>query len=258
MQRSAAKSVASSPSTPNGPPSKKVRLSNGADHEILQMALAEEEKKRQEALDKAAQYTGETKWVLSVNDPLAGKRRASMNVRQAGFAELDAEDESEEEEEEARPIRMQFGGGVKKKADVRSSPMQEWIARADRLQNSVPFVNADESEEGETDSSSEEGDSDDPTAALIRETKRDMAAEKRQARANAGNDTPKRTPKPLDEDMYVGGLTSLSGGGGKPSGRDMSSMECFSCGRKGHARANCPNGSTPRGSSGRGRGRGRR
>jgi hypothetical protein len=123
MQRSAHKATASSPTTPNGPPSKKARLSNGhsapgtpgtADHEILQSALAAEEKKRQEALDKAAQHAGETKWVLSYTDPLAGKRQESLQVTQAGFAELD-EDDSDDEEVEARPIRKKFGGGLKKK-----------------------------------------------------------------------------------------------------------------------------------------------
>lgn len=121
MQRAAAKS---SPSTPNGPPSKKARLSNGAsavgtsDHDIIQSGLDAEEAKRQAALDKAAQHAGETKWVLSFKDPLEGKRQDAMKVRQAGFAELDAEDEDEDDEEDVKPIRMQFGGGVKKKADV--------------------------------------------------------------------------------------------------------------------------------------------
>lgn len=128
MQRSAAKSVAAAPSTPHGPPSKKVRLSNGGsapgtpgtpDHEILQSALAAEEKKHQEALEKAAQHSGETRWVLSFKDPLEGKHLDSMNIRQVGFAEIDAGDESDSEEE-AKPVRMQFGGGLKKmKADVR-------------------------------------------------------------------------------------------------------------------------------------------
>jgi hypothetical protein len=123
MQRSAAKNVASSPTaTPSGPASKKVRLSNGgsvaSDHQILQSALAEEAKKQQEAVDKAALHTGETKWVLSYTDPLEGKRGDALDVRRAGFAELDAEDSDEEDEEEAQPIRRQYGGGVKK-ADVR-------------------------------------------------------------------------------------------------------------------------------------------
>ena len=124
MQRSASKATASSASTPNGRPSKKVRLSNGnsapgtpgtPDHEILQSALIAEEKKRQEALDKAAQHTGETKWVLSFKDPLDGKRQEALQVRQAGFAEIDADGDSGDDEEEVRPIRKQFGGGLKRK-----------------------------------------------------------------------------------------------------------------------------------------------
>lgn len=124
MQRAAAKSSPSS-STPNGPPAKKARLSNGApalgtsDQDIIQSGLDAEEAKRQAALDRAAQHAGETKWVLSFQDPLQGKRQDAMNVRHAGYAEIDAEDDSEEDEEEdTRPVRMQFGGGVKK-TDVR-------------------------------------------------------------------------------------------------------------------------------------------
>lgn len=130
MQRSAHKATASSPSTPNGPPSKKARLSNGhaapgtpgtPDHEIIQSALILEEKKRQEALDKAAQHAGETKWVLSFKDPMDGKRQETLQVKQAGFAEIDAADDSDDDEEEVRPIRKQFGGGLKKK-EVRYTP----------------------------------------------------------------------------------------------------------------------------------------
>jgi hypothetical protein len=122
MQRSAHKAAASSPSTPDGPPSKRARLSNGRsapgtpgtpDHQIIQSALAAEEKKRQEALDKAAQHVGETKWVLSYTDPLEGKRPESLQIQKAGFAEIDAADESDEEEVQ-QPIRKKFGGGLKK------------------------------------------------------------------------------------------------------------------------------------------------
>ncbi|KAF2845136.1 hypothetical protein T440DRAFT_522892 [Plenodomus tracheiphilus IPT5] len=254
MQRSAAKSTASSPSTTNGPPSKKVRLSTGGsapgtptshDHEILQTALAEEARKQQEASDKAAQYSGETKWVLSFKDDLSGKRHESMHVRKAGFAEIDAEDDSDDEEEDMKPTRMQFGGGIKKKSDT-----------------TVPFEKAEDSE-GEISSSDEELDSDDPTAALIRETKREVAAERREsrkARASMGNDSPRAPLKPLDEDMYVGNLTSLSGGAGgsKPAGRDMSNVACYQCGQKGHMATSCPKRSTPRGSAGRGKGKSRR
>ncbi len=117
MQRSATNRTSSSASTPNGPPSsKRVRLSRGGsapgtpDHEILQSALAAEAKKQQEASDKAAQYTGDTKWVLSFKDPLDSARKDAIEVRQAGYAEIDASDD--EDEEEVRPVRMQFGWRV--------------------------------------------------------------------------------------------------------------------------------------------------
>ncbi|CAA9962966.1 Zinc knuckle domain protein [Pyrenophora teres f. maculata] len=240
MQRAAAKSSPSLSATSNGPPTKKARLSNGAgvgtsDQEIIQSAVDAEEEKRQAALDKAAEHAGETKWVLSFKDPLEGKRPDAMEVRQAGFAEIDAEDESEEEEE-IRPVRMQFGGGVKK-AEVQ-----------------VPFVKT-EGSESEFESTSDDYDSDDPTADLIRQTKREMAVEKREKKKHAsmGNSSSNETPN---------GLSSISGG--RRSGGlsrpppNMDNVECFKCGQKGHMAAGCPKSSTPRGSAGRGRGKGRR
>ncbi|KNG46094.1 zinc knuckle protein [Stemphylium lycopersici] len=248
MQRAAAKSSPSSPSTPNGPPTKKARLSNGAsavgtsDQQILQSGLDAEEEKRQAALEKAAQHAGETKWVLSFKDPVEGKRQDAMTVRQAGYAEIDAEDSSEEEEEEVKPIRMQFGGGVKK-ADT-----------------SVPFVKTEDSE-SEAESSSSDYDSDDPAADLIRQTKREMASEKRESkkkRASMGNGTPKGTPTRQDEDRNLKGLTSISGSRRSGAGGNMSNVECYKCGQKGHMAAGCSESSTPRGSSGRGKGKNRR
>ena len=97
-----------------------------SDHEIMQSALAVEEKKREEALARAYAHTGETKWVLNYEDPHAGKRPPMMQVRQAGFAVIDADGDSDEEEED-KPIRMKFGGGVKKKKVVRRHSTQYYV-----------------------------------------------------------------------------------------------------------------------------------
>ncbi|KAL5380613.1 hypothetical protein DPSP01_007677 [Paraphaeosphaeria sporulosa] len=262
MQRSAAKSVKSEPSTPDGPPQKRMRMSNGgsaastpgapSDHEIMQSALAAEEKKREEALARAYAHTGETKWVLNYEDPHAGKRPPMMQVRQAGFAVIDADGDSDEEEED-KPIRMKFGGGVKKKKAVKPD--------SDQAEESGSGSGSG-SESGSA--SSGELDSDDPAVELIKETKRQVAAKQRHARnaQKAAAVTPvRRSAAPIDEDMDLAGLTSLSGG--RPSGgRDMSKVECFGCGKLGHTKADCPNpgrrSSGPpgmRGSQGRGRGR---
>lgn len=122
MQRSASKST---PSTPNGPPAKKMRLSNGntapgtpatpSDSGTPQSATTAEDKRREAALARAAEQSGETRWVLSFKDPQLGRREPAMQVRQAGFAVIDAEEDSDDEEEKQRPARMQFGGGLKKK-----------------------------------------------------------------------------------------------------------------------------------------------
>jgi hypothetical protein len=44
----------------------------------------------------------------------------------------------------------------------------------------------------------------------------------------------------IDEDASLRGLQSLSGGG-SGGGRGTANMECYLCGKKGHAKAQCPN-----------------
>ncbi|KAF2021276.1 hypothetical protein BU24DRAFT_446329 [Aaosphaeria arxii CBS 175.79] len=249
MQRSAAKSAKSEPSTPDGPHSKKVRLSNGrsapstpgtpSDHEVLKAVLDEEEKKRQEAVDRAAEKAGETKWVLSFKDPNEASRKPAMNVVQAGFAVIDADDDSDDEGE-LQPARMTFGGGVK------------------REQKKAPESD-DNSDDSAEESDSSELDSDDPTAALIRETKREMAERARESRKaeKRTEENAQRRPKPIDQDMDLANLTSISGGrpgGSGGGGRDFSTMQCFGCGQVGHRKQDCPNGSNDRGRGFMGRG----
>jgi hypothetical protein len=121
----------------------------------------------------------------------------------------------------------------------------------------VPFVKAEDSD-SESEVSSDDYDPDDPAAELIRQTKREMATEKRELhRAQKG------TPRRPDPDRDVNGLTSISGGrrsGGLSGGGsgNLNNVECFRCQQKGHMAANCPKNAVPRGSAGRGRGKGRR
>lgn len=96
MQRSAAKT--SEPSTPNGRPSKRQRLSKGtstpgtpSDHERIQAAIAAEDLKRTQAIERQAAAAGESKWILSFRDLEEGKSKPGMRVVQAGFAVIDGD-----------------------------------------------------------------------------------------------------------------------------------------------------------------------
>jgi hypothetical protein len=67
----------------------------------MQAAMAEEERKRQVALDRQGAEKGETKWVLSVREQ---KKEAEgiLRVTTAGLGEIDelGDDESEDDSED--------------------------------------------------------------------------------------------------------------------------------------------------------------
>src|ERR1700759_1042921 len=126
MQRST--SANASPSTPpsNGPPSKRIRLSNGnaspatpstpsSMHDAVQAALAAEEQQRLRALDKHMAGSGETRWALSVQ--VMPQPDNALNFVTAGFGdidrldgdELEADNTSNDGVESAPKGRRRFG-----------------------------------------------------------------------------------------------------------------------------------------------------
>lgn len=132
MQRASASASQSAPSTPDQRPSKRPRLSEpflyaqpsqsaqssvSADQQRVQEALAEEDRKRQVALDRQAADAGDTKWSLegATESPLRGLRvvSAGYTAIDTGRSARDAIYVGEEEEEtEARPRlsgRKSFG-----------------------------------------------------------------------------------------------------------------------------------------------------
>jgi hypothetical protein len=80
-----------------------------SDAELIEAAMASEEKKRQQAVEKAARAAGETRWYLSFKDPdEITKKPQGMTVVKAGWAELDADGSSDEGERKPAG-RMIFG-----------------------------------------------------------------------------------------------------------------------------------------------------
>ncbi|KAK7749359.1 hypothetical protein SLS62_008211 [Diatrype stigma] len=111
MQRAAVSSTASSPSTPQSDEksSKRRKLSHSpstphnidalVDQAAVKKALAEEERKREEALVRLAAESGDARWVL--NSQKTGATRSSqvqtpLNVVQVGFAQIDSSDNADD------------------------------------------------------------------------------------------------------------------------------------------------------------------
>jgi hypothetical protein len=132
MQRAAAASAPNSTaSTPDGRPAKRQRLSKGSsaatptpfspsESEAILAALAEEERKRNEAIEKQAAAAGETKWMLNIVEPPHWKAaNTGLQVEYVGWSAIDASDsednepDSDEEEGVSRRTmvkgRMVFG-----------------------------------------------------------------------------------------------------------------------------------------------------
>jgi hypothetical protein len=108
MQRSAAASPSSTPSTPDGRSAKRVRLSNGgcgnssspstpSKHQLaIEAALAQEEQKRSNAIERQAEEAGESRWVLSERSTTPSA--PMLRIVHAGFAELDSTGAMDEED----------------------------------------------------------------------------------------------------------------------------------------------------------------
>lgn len=196
MQRAANASPQSTPSTPDGPPSKRQRLSYGSnaspatpssDQRAIQAALAEEEMKRSVAVERQAAEAGESRWMLSVQQPKIAP--PAFHTVQASFAEIDStvsDDDQEEGEHTDSPAgkrvpgRMSFG-------KVRSNHPRDDPGHGQSIKSyKFPQVAKPATEESseEENSSDEEDEDDDPATAMIKEARR-AAAQKLRAERKA-------------------------------------------------------------------------
>ena len=123
MQRAAASSPISSSQTPDQPLAKRQKFSNApspatpsAGLQAIQAALAAEEAKRSEAIERQAAEAGETKWVLSFRDEEGatnGHAAGNLRVVTNGYADIDrAVETCRLDDESWRPLvvgRRSFG-----------------------------------------------------------------------------------------------------------------------------------------------------
>jgi hypothetical protein len=199
MQRAAASSPSSAPSTPEGPPSKRQRLSYGSngspatpssDLRAVQAALAEEELKRNLAVERQAAEAGETRWVLSVREP--ERAVPALRVVQASFADIDAatagddieEGEYDEDSHAEKRVagRMSFGKvSLTYRHEIEHAVCRSPLSKSYRGPQVTKKEESDDSDDSESEVS-EDDDDDDPTTAMIKQARREATAKARAER----------------------------------------------------------------------------
>lgn len=102
MQRAAASSTPvpqSQARSLDAPPSKRQKISaaptstatSHSDLQLIQITLAEEERKRGKAIERLAEEAGETNWTLSTVNGEGGHGVGVLRVAKAGYADIDQE-----------------------------------------------------------------------------------------------------------------------------------------------------------------------
>ncbi|RFU26687.1 hypothetical protein B7463_g9658, partial [Scytalidium lignicola] len=273
MQRAAAASTASN-TLPDEPPAKRqrkgevsaeVNVNSLVDQKAIQAAIAEEETKKQMALDKQAAELGDTRWVLSFADQKdSPTSHSNLRVVQTGFSNLDQSSVArlkvvEEENAWDRPVkvgRRSFGkfNRVLERQQRHLDENSDWDSDSEEEDE-----DEDEDENGDdTTDYRGENDLNDPMDNLImteqqkaekkarieRKTKRDS---EKAARLKKMVEKRKKKDVNLNKakttsllDGLPNHLTSLSGRAtsNAKSGSDEDKT-CFKCGQRGHIAYNC-------------------
>lgn len=273
MQRAAASPASSSPATPTATPtpdseqvSKRRKLSHKPtpsktqasaaqiDQAAVQAALAEEERKRQEALVQRAAELGDEHWVLERPDKGTSPSReiqTPLNVVYVGFAQIDCSNDADLDAESIDSLP-----GYTSK--IRRYNMPDKLASKHRTMKERDSESDDSGDSSSSSSSDSDSDSDadrragrhsygkrpepprsDSPRTILQSKK---SAEQAKAKQFAGQRRKKEiklnSPKTPSSG---GGLLSISSGGATPFRQN-----CHRCGKPGHKSAECKNSSLKR------------
>ncbi|KAI1353067.1 hypothetical protein F5Y01DRAFT_67338 [Xylaria sp. FL0043] len=251
MQRAAAASPSSTPSTPtpNDQSNKRRKTAhNTTPHQdvdtlvnqaAIQAAIAEEEKKVESALLKRAEELGDSRWVLDVPNHAKGHTAQTLlNVVRVGFAQIDSSDSVENETDTSRTPHETVPALRRYNMDKRK------ISRKSQNNSSASGSGSGSDSESD-DSSSEETSgrqsfgSDSQTKSTAQSMSRPMPRSKKSTeQLKALQFAERRRKKEVKLNKPKGGITSISSGGG-PSPRQPVNLTCYRCNQPGHRAVDC-------------------
>lgn len=232
MQRAGA----STPSTPSEPPSKRQRLSNGS--AIASPALSSPAN----ASSPELSHKDDSKWYLSFKAPKPTVTETPLRIVSAGFATIDAADASPDDEDydpaqDAAPVRPALTG---------RQSFGKFNRKIEKQQN--PDLSASSSSESESEGENDQddnGEEDDPTGvnALIRQGRKEATerarAERKAKKAADLAESQKLAEQRRKKNIDLNNVKSISNGGGSSS-NSFANMTCYTCNKKGHRSADCP------------------
>ncbi|KAI2472008.1 hypothetical protein F4781DRAFT_428777 [Annulohypoxylon bovei var. microspora] len=262
MQRAAASPTSSTPTTPKPDeqaskrrkvihnPSRSDNSKSIAqiDQAAVQAAIAEEERKRQEALVQHAAELGDARWVLDIEDKAVAsdsKIQTPLNVVQVGFAQIDSQ------------IDPSDAVGLDDAESADNSHARTMVRRYN-MENKKA-IKDDESESNDSSSDSDSDASSQGNGSRRRSygqrseirsgSSRPVLASKKSAewsKAKQFAEIRRKKDVKLNSPRTPstsGGLLSISSGGGT-SARQSTSFACHRCGKPGHKAIECK--STPK------------
>ncbi|OTB20289.1 hypothetical protein K445DRAFT_312719 [Daldinia sp. EC12] len=260
MQRAAASpsSLSSAPSTPDSQASKRRKVSHDPakrdntdslahiDQSAIQAAIADGERKRQEALVQHAAELGDAHWVLDIPEKTTNSNReiqTPLNVVQVGFAQIDSHvdtpDAAGSDDFESADA-----------SDVRTSAVRRYNMDKKKESKDSESESDDSSSGSDSDDSSEGngrgrqsyGQRSDMRSASSRPAlKNKRSAEQIKAKQFAEKRRKKEVKlNGVKGSPASGGPLSISSGGGT-SQRQPMDLTCHRCGKPGHKIAQCKN-----------------
>ncbi|KAI0902387.1 hypothetical protein F4806DRAFT_490861 [Annulohypoxylon nitens] len=251
MQRAAASPASSSPSTPKSDEqsSKRRKVVHNTSNSIAQIdqaavqaAIAEEERKRQEALVQHAAEAGDARWVLDITDKAIGSRgevHAPLNVVQVGFAQIDSQ------------IDPSDAAGLDDTEPADISDARNMVRRYNMENKKTVKKDESGSDDSNSDSDSDSSSQESaarkksygqrseprpgpPRPAFKGKKSAEWSKAKQFAEARRKKDVKLNSPR---TPSTSGGLLSISSGGGTP--RQPPVFTCHRCGKPGHKAADC-------------------